>query len=313
MGGAKFMKCRVTGWIMYPEDKPEFTKETRYCIWQKEKCPTTGNDHYQVFMKFFTGVSQKHIKQIWGSSCHILTCEASDTKNIEYASKEETRIAGPWEYGENCNERERCDLKEIKNDIMKGLTVDKLTIENPEIYHQYGRTLNRIETIALRKKYRNWMTECDWYYGPTGTDKSKAAFDMDNFNPDTHYVVSVEDSGFWNGYTGQETIIIDDFRGEIPYATLLKLIDRYPFYVKIKGCERVPFLGKKIIITSPFHPSRINWGLREGDSINQLLRRVKLIDTKGGSSGLESTSVKCGPEAGCNTIETGPDDECVFY
>ena len=45
---------------------------------------------------------------------------------------------------------------------------DEIVCEDPEQYHQYGRTLHKLEDIALRKKHRTWMTTCDWLWGPTG-------------------------------------------------------------------------------------------------------------------------------------------------
>jgi hypothetical protein len=80
------------------------------------------------------------------------------------------------------------------------------------MYHQYGRTLHKIEDIVLRTKYRSWMTTCTWYYGPTATGKSHRAFE--GFNPITDYVWA-DDNGWQDGYTGQPRVIINDFRGDI--------------------------------------------------------------------------------------------------
>lgn len=278
MGGDKFMRARVTAWDMLPNNTPEFSDETRYCIWSKEKCPETGRLHYQIFMKFKKAVTLKHINTIWGKGIKVLHCDASDEANIMYASKEETHVEGPWEFGENCKERERVDLKKVYADIKNGKTVDELTEDNPDLYHMYGRTITKLETIQNRRKFRTWMTTCDWYYGETGTGKSEEAFK--DFSPETHYVGCVEDGGFWDGYSGQKIVILDDFRGEISYAQLLKLIDKNPTYVKKKGIERYPFLSEKIIITSSLHPKDINWELAAGDSINQLIRRVNIIAKK---------------------------------
>lgn len=45
------------------------------------------------------------------------------------------------------------------------------------MYHQYGRTLNAVEDITLRQKYRKWMTEGIWIYGKTGVGKSHLRID----------------------------------------------------------------------------------------------------------------------------------------
>jgi hypothetical protein len=119
------------------------------------------------------------------------------------------------------------------------------------------------------------MTKCDWVYGPTGTGKSHYAFS--NYSPETHYVYP-NDGGWWDGYVGQEVVIINEFRGGIMYSELLDLLDKYPKQVRRRGREPVPFLAKLIIITSSKHPCSCYDGVyQEDDSIDQLLRRINLI------------------------------------
>ena len=61
-----------------------------------------------------------------------------------------------------------------------------------------------------------------------------------------------DDNDWQDGYTGQETVIINDFRGGIKYAVLLQLIDKWPAFVSRRGREPAPFLAKHVIITIVF-------------------------------------------------------------
>jgi hypothetical protein len=120
------------------------------------------------------------------------------------------------------------------------------------------------------------MTKAEWIYGSTGTGKSHYAFN--NYSPDTHYLYP-NDGGWWDGYTGQEIVIINEFRGGIMYSELLELLDKWPKTVRRRGREPVPFLAKLVIITSSLHPKNIYQGvLEKDDSIDQLLRRIKVIE-----------------------------------
>ena len=120
----------------------------------------------------------------------------------------------------------RADLKELKEEIVSGKrTVDEITMDDPMVYHQYGRTLHRIEDIALRKKFRTEMTKGIWYHGTTLKGKSHLAFA--NFDPETHYVWK-DDNGWQDGYMGQEIVIIDDFRGGGSCPRLSGCKSRYP-------------------------------------------------------------------------------------
>lgn len=145
---------------------------------------------------------------------------------------------------------------------------------DPMAFHQYGRTFSKVEELVLRTKFRTEMTQGYWLYGDTGVGKSHAAFA--GFNPSTHYVWSY--SKFQNGYTGQETVIMNEFRGQIEYDRLLDLIDKWPLCVDIKCMSPVPFLAKKVIITSSLRPDEVYHRRNEKDSLEQLLRRVKVIE-----------------------------------
>lgn len=179
------------------------------------------------------------------------------------------------EYGTPNEQGKRTDLDQLKFEILEiGLKVDSVAIENPMMYHKYGRTLNKIEDLAMRQKYRTEMTEGIWYWGPTGVGKSHKAFE--GFTPATHYVYP-NDGGWWDGYTQQETVIMNDFRGDIPYNELLQLIDKWPQSVRRRNREPMPFTSKRIIITSSLSPVDTYKQRNKRDNIEQLLRRVAVI------------------------------------
>lgn len=68
-----------------------------------------------------------------------------------------------------------------------------------------------------------------WYYGKTGTGKSTIA----RTYPDKYYKVMDED--FWDGYTGQKTIVFEDLRDVKWGPKLLNIADHVSIPVKLKG------------------------------------------------------------------------------
>lgn len=189
---------------------------------------------------------------------------------VDYCKKD-----GNWfEYGSPNEQGQRKDLQEVHKEIANGKRVDQIALENPNCFHQYGRTLNKLEDLYMRKRYRTEMTKGIWYYGKTGVGKSHLAFD--GFTPETHYLLP-NDSGWWDGYTQQDTVIINDFRGEIPYNQMLQMIDKWPFSVKRRNREPLPFTSKTVIITSSLPPWEVYNKRNEEDSIGQLLRRLVVI------------------------------------
>lgn len=175
----------------------------------------------------------------------------------------------------NKKQGQRTDLNFVKEEIMLGKSVDQIALETPMTYHQYGRTLEKLEDIKNKKIWRHEMTSGTWYHGKTGTGKSHVAFH--EYNPETCYLWT-NDKGWWDGYEGQETVIMNDFRGEIPYNMMLQLIDKYPMNVPRRNRKPAPFISKNIIITSSLHPKKIYHNRDEEDDIEQLIRRVKVIE-----------------------------------
>lgn len=90
------------------------------------------------------------------------------------------------------------------------------------------------------------------FVGPTGAGKSRRAWEeatWDAYPKDPR-------TKFWDGYRDQCHVVIDEFRGGIDIAHLLRWFDRYPVLVEIKGSS-TPLVATKIWITSNLHPR--NW------------------------------------------------------
>lgn len=95
------------------------------------------------------------------------------------------------------------------------------------------------------------------FYGATGTGKSFRCRKEARLNPGrTYYMPTPKKGGIpWiNGYTGQETVILEDFAGSIDYRVLLRMLDEYENPMQTKG-GMVQFCPKLIIISSNLHPS----------------------------------------------------------
>lgn len=244
----------------------------KYLIIGKER-GESGTDHLQGYAELRERCRMSKIK-ILMPRAHIEPRRGTAKQASEYCKKDNNFV----EIGTLSEQGKRTDLIEMKDDILEGrTTVDEILIDNPNAYHQYGRTLDKIEHVVLSKKYKTEMTECDWITGPTGSGKSHYAFK--DFSPETHYLYK-DDKGWWDNYQGQETVIINDFKGEIRYGLLLQLIDKWPFEVSRRGRPPYPFTSKKIIITSIMRPEEVYYNLNEKDGIEQLLRRINIIDLK---------------------------------
>ena len=59
---------------------------------------------------------------------------------------------------------------------------------------------------------------------------------------------------WWDGYDNQKTVIIDDFYGWMKYDELLRIMDRYPHRVPIKG-GYINFTSEYLTFTSNISPN----------------------------------------------------------
>lgn len=293
MSTAKKESPRGQNWILtiYPDSNN--IRDLSLCItdWtstgkitglvvQEEICPTTQKLHYQAYVKFNNSVRLAQVKSIFGSGVHGELRKGTEMEAIAYCSKLETRKPGtePFFFGKMNEQGFRTDLEILKDEILDGkITVDDIVLSNPMIYHQYGRTFNKIEDIAMRRKFRTEMTKGIWLHGKTGKGKSHRSFQ--DFNWDTHYVWKLNDHGWQDGYTQQETVLINDFRGEIKFGELLLLVDKWPHTVPRRGREPMPFISKTVIVSSAKHPKDIYMHATDNqDSLDQLLRRFEIIE-----------------------------------
>ena len=193
------------------------TKKMRYIAYGLETCPTTKKEHHQGWMTFHAAKSSiKNTAALLGD-CHVEMMKGSLKQNDVYCSKQ---TSGKLvEFGDKPMQGKRVDLEKIRDEIMGGTSVDDITKDRPMVFHCYGRVMDRLERIALREKFRTEMTRGMWYYGPTGTGKSHTAFI--NYSPKTCYVKCLNDE-WWDGYCGQPTVILNDFRGQIKYEEMLQ-------------------------------------------------------------------------------------------
>jgi len=262
----------------------EAQEELRFIAYGPETCPDTGRPHHQAFMYLWkdTCHGKRNLNRFgnWFGDihCSVQPMYGRVDENEDYCSKENAGIL--TKHGNEPQQGCRHDLDETKELIMKGdLTADEVAVENPGMFHQYGRTLDRLEAIALRQQYRQWMTTCDYYHGETKVGKSHTVFR--DYDPATHYIknLSPKDVHWWDGYKGQPIVIMNEFRGQIPFAEMLDLIDKWPKMVSWRGRESVPFLAREIRITSIKKPEDV-YVNQVGEPWGQWDRRVKVHELK---------------------------------
>ena len=102
-------------------------------------------------------------------------------------------------------------------------------------------------------------------WGPSGTGKSRFVAAL---GPDAFW--KAPESKWWDGYSGQETVVLDDFKDyAMPLVELQRLLDWYPVG---RGQGRsVPMMAKRYVLTSNTSPD--DWYIR-ADPHRTVRRRI---------------------------------------
>lgn len=162
----------------------------------------------------------------------------------------------------------RNDLAEIKEKLDKGVSQKEIAQEHFGSWIRYNKSFEKYSLLIAPP--RDFKTELHIYWGVAGSGKSHSARDL--AGSDVYYKMG--GNKWWDGYTGQECVVIDDFYGGLPWTVLLNIADQYDTQVETKG-GMVPFRSKRIFITSNQHPQL--WYQAEGCLWEALERRITCI------------------------------------
>ena len=221
----------------------------------------SGTPHLQIFVHLKSASKFSALKLKFPRA-HIEVAKGNDKQNREYCSKQNVL----FEDGQISEQGKRTDIENIKEILTEGGNMRDVVA--------VAKSVQSVRMAEIQLKYfekqRNWKPHVSWYWGATGTGKSKRAHEE---MPDAY--VAMETATWWEGYDAHEDVIIDDMRKNFcTYSRLLVLLDRYACRVECKGGSR-QFVPRRIIITSCYSPREM-YDTRE--DIFQLIRRIDKIE-----------------------------------
>lgn len=200
-----------------------------------------GTPHLQGYIEFSRRLRLNQVKDLCGDRAHFESRRGTPQQARDYCVKD----GDYWEKGSlsTVSQGSRTDLQAACDDILAGKRIRDIAESNPTTFVKYTRGL-----LALRRTTqagRDWKPDVQVYWGDPGTGKTRRVYDSEESEVYSH------PGGQWfDGYDGQEAVLFDDFTGscfKIQY--LLKLIDRYPMDVPIKG-GFVAWIPRRIFFTS---------------------------------------------------------------
>lgn len=166
----------------------------------------------------------------------------------------------------------RTDIEEAATDVMSGQKrLREIAEDHPDVFVKYCKGITSLYHATMPVRSADSPKEVIVHYGPTGTGKTRKCYDLQA------HIQGPEQGKWWDGYDRHSTIIMDEFRGTLPLGYILRLTDRYPMQVEIKG-GMTQLVANTIHFTSPVHPAYWYSSTTYVDGkIDQLKRRITQI------------------------------------
>lgn len=223
-----------------------------YIVGQQEQAPTTGQMHIQGYAQLTKRKRLEGMKKL-DARAHWEHCKCPAEARA-YAMKEDTRVQGPWEFGECRKAGRKPTLQEVCTLVLDGKSDYDIARAAPEQFVRHHRGIGAFRIAAkVPQERRTWPPELWVIWGPSGSGKSW--FAQMNWGDVSTVYWKPQGTKWWDGYFGQETVVLDDFKGSwMPLQDFQRLVDRYPLQVETKG-GYVPMLARRIVITSNYQPS----------------------------------------------------------
>lgn len=222
--------------------------------------------HWQIFFIASRNIRLSKVRGIFAPVVGHWEPTRSEAAEA-YVWKEDTRVGEPFQFGTRPGRR---NTKEYWDDVKDKCKRGALDDLDSDIYIRYYRTIKAIASDHLQPLHAD--RQCTLFLGPTGTGKSHRAWELAGpqaYSKDPR-------SKFWCGYCGQDSVVIDEFRGGIDISHILRWLDKYPVTVEVKGAS-TPLYATKFYVTSNIGPERWYPDL-DSATLDALLRRITIVE-----------------------------------
>lgn len=243
------------------------------CIADLGPCDCNERDlggylHWQIVVVFARKIRLSGVREVFGTFHAEATRSAAA---LEYVWKDQTSVDGTrFELGTLPHNRGNdIDWARIRSAATEGRMGDI----PDDVYVRNYHSLKRIHQDHLEPKAI--IREVRVYWGKTGVGKSRRAWDEATFNA----FPKDPRTKFWDGYRSHKNVVIDEFRGDIDIAHVLRWFDRYPVIVEVKGTS-VVLEAETIWITSNLHPDQWYPDLDQ-DTRDAFMRRLNIEEIVG--------------------------------
>lgn len=230
----------------------------------------SGTPHLQLYLECHRRITFSQLKALVPrGNPHVERRLGTAQDAAEYCQKD-----GEWvEFGTRSvtNPGQRNDLVALQQAINQNDNLRVVADEHFRDFLKYSRAIHAYKNLVATP--RTWQMSVIVYWGRTGAGKTRAVWENRPSDDDIY----IHPGGPWfDGYGGQPIALFDDFAGnDFKLQYLLKLLDRYPMRVPVKG-NFVQWKPREVYITSNINP-RMWYINANGQHVEALFRRITNI------------------------------------
>lgn len=289
-------KARRHRWCFtrFEEKEPEYDSGAmRYLVYQREQCPDTGRRHWQGYIEFTAALTMRRVKFYLGDTCHLEIAKGDAAANTKYCTKSDSRVreTEPCIFGrpQPNHQGARADLESLRADALDESKTEYEVATTSAAYPRHMRYFQRMRYLHgqfINSKLGFSERHVTWYHGAPGLGKSRRAmYEARAASRDGRIYRKPSDAKWWDGYDGENCVIIDDISGDSGMAvgTWKRLLDGFAEQIEVKH-GYVPWRATHIWITSNYSPeewfSQVSQRLIDHAALRRRITKVCAFTTE---------------------------------
>ena len=221
-----------------------------YCM--ADEIATTGTYHTHIFLYSPSPIRFSTVKNRFPTA-HIDKTYGSAKENRDYIRKEgkwaetdkaETKVPDTFlEWGDMPAEKEEKapQMYKLIQEVREGISTANIIEGSPNLAFRV-RDIDALRQTLLSDRYASENRKIEvWYiFGASGTGKTRGIYERHDAKDICRITNYRNGRGIsFDGYTGQDVLVFEEFHSQIPIEDMLNYLDIYPLSLPARYSDRV--------------------------------------------------------------------------
>jgi hypothetical protein len=222
-------------------------------IGQLEVAPTTGYRHWQLYLESKSAIRFSTMGKLFPKG-HYEAATETRIAGVKYATREDKRapntpILTIGQFDFTVTQGKRTDLDSYAEQIMlEGKSADEVIFDD----HRAVKYENQLRSLELIRDRKSWGVtfrniEVHYIHGETRTGKTSSIHQTYGYT-DVYRVSNWRNP--FDGYKGQDVLVLDEYTTSVPMVDMLKILEGYPLEVAARYTDKIAKFTKVFIVSN---------------------------------------------------------------